>query len=173
MSASCIPACPREHNLLTFSSVSGLLWHRTPPAIPQTWWDGERCFCQSTPNKQTSLHTKHDIHPQPQDVDLEKSFLCGYLKISGLTDEYPVLITVMQKTKQKTIHRENHNFVVLLHAEHLPFRSAHIGNASPGFGGAYNVTVDNRSSFAKSGCWHACGRRCGSSSIDRLLGRRI
>jgi hypothetical protein len=28
-----------------------------------------------------------------QQVDLENSYLCGYLKIKGLTEEYPVLTT--------------------------------------------------------------------------------
>ena len=28
-----------------------------------------------------------------QHVDLENSYLCGYLKIKGLTDEYPTLTT--------------------------------------------------------------------------------
>jgi len=28
-----------------------------------------------------------------QHVDLEKAYLCGYLKIKGLTEEYPTLTT--------------------------------------------------------------------------------
>lgn len=36
------------------------------------------------------------LHLFLQHVDEESSYLCGYLKIRGLTDEYPVLVTFFE-----------------------------------------------------------------------------
>jgi len=42
---------------------------------------------------QKSKGNRYDVEVVLQHVDEENSFLCGYLKIKGLTDEYPTLIT--------------------------------------------------------------------------------
>mmetsp|Transcript_36997 Transcript_36997/g.87064 ORF Transcript_36997/g.87064 Transcript_36997/m.87064 type:complete len:190 (+) Transcript_36997:195-764(+) len=45
---------------------------------------------------QKSGRSSYDVEVELQDVDLDRSFLCGYLKISGLTDEFPVLTTFFE-----------------------------------------------------------------------------
>lgn len=42
---------------------------------------------------QKSKGTSYDVEVILQHVDLENSYLCGYLKIKGLTEDYPVLTT--------------------------------------------------------------------------------
>jgi len=42
---------------------------------------------------QKSKGNRYDVEVVLQHVDEESAFLCGYLKIKGLTDEYPTLIT--------------------------------------------------------------------------------
>uniref|UniRef100_H2ZLR2 Glucose-induced degradation protein 4 homolog n=1 Tax=Ciona savignyi TaxID=51511 RepID=H2ZLR2_CIOSA len=42
---------------------------------------------------QKSKGNCYDVEVTLQNVDLENSFLCGYLKISGLTEEFPTMIT--------------------------------------------------------------------------------
>ncbi|XP_002154894.1 glucose-induced degradation protein 4 homolog isoform X1 [Hydra vulgaris] len=42
---------------------------------------------------QKSKGNCYDVEVVLQHVDQESSFLCGYLKIKGLTDEYPTLVT--------------------------------------------------------------------------------
>lgn len=42
---------------------------------------------------QKSRGNCYDVEVVLHDVDLDNSFLCGFLKIKGLTEEYPVLTT--------------------------------------------------------------------------------
>lgn len=42
---------------------------------------------------QKSKGSKYDVEVVLQHVNEENSFLCGYLKIKGLTDDYPTLVT--------------------------------------------------------------------------------
>lgn len=42
---------------------------------------------------QRSQGKSYDVEVQLQHIDLENSFLCGYLKINGLTFEFPTLTT--------------------------------------------------------------------------------
>uniref|UniRef100_UPI00358DFC2E glucose-induced degradation protein 4 homolog n=1 Tax=Myxine glutinosa TaxID=7769 RepID=UPI00358DFC2E len=42
---------------------------------------------------QKSKGNSYDVEVVLKHVDMEKSFLCGYLKIKGLTEEFPVLTT--------------------------------------------------------------------------------
>jgi len=42
---------------------------------------------------QKSKGNSYNVEVVLQQVDLENAYLCGYLKISGLTDEYPTLTT--------------------------------------------------------------------------------
>mmetsp|Transcript_18034 Transcript_18034/g.41736 ORF Transcript_18034/g.41736 Transcript_18034/m.41736 type:complete len:194 (-) Transcript_18034:469-1050(-) len=56
---------------------------------------------------QRSGRSSYDVEVELQDVDLDNSFLCGYLKISGLTEEYPVLTTYFEAE----IVGRHHNFV--------------------------------------------------------------
>ncbi|RNA41039.1 glucose-induced degradation 4 -like protein [Brachionus plicatilis] len=42
---------------------------------------------------QKSKGTSYDVEVVLQQVDIENSYLCGFLKIKGLTDEYPTLTT--------------------------------------------------------------------------------
>ncbi|RUS83693.1 hypothetical protein EGW08_008541 [Elysia chlorotica] len=42
---------------------------------------------------QTSKGNRYEVEVVLQHVDEEKAFLCGYLKIKGLTEEYPTLTT--------------------------------------------------------------------------------
>ncbi|XP_071814468.1 glucose-induced degradation protein 4 homolog [Apostichopus japonicus] len=45
---------------------------------------------------QKSKGNSYDVEVELQHVDEESSYLCGYLKIRGLTDEYPVLVTFFE-----------------------------------------------------------------------------
>jgi len=45
---------------------------------------------------QQSGRATYEVEVQIQNVDLDKAFLCGYLKISGLTDEFPELTTYFE-----------------------------------------------------------------------------
>eukprot|EP00033_Pygsuia_biforma_P001038 GCRY01001183.1.p1 GENE.GCRY01001183.1~~GCRY01001183.1.p1 ORF type:complete len:189 (+),score=4.69 GCRY01001183.1:305-871(+) len=45
---------------------------------------------------QTNESTQYPVKIVLQHVDLEQSFLCGYLKIEQLTEEYPVLTTYFE-----------------------------------------------------------------------------
>ncbi|XP_059140290.1 glucose-induced degradation protein 4 homolog [Physella acuta] len=42
---------------------------------------------------QKSKKNRYDVEVVLQHVDVEKAFLCGYLQVKGLTDEYPTLTT--------------------------------------------------------------------------------
>ena len=42
---------------------------------------------------QRSKGSQYDVEVILQHVDLESAYLCGYLKIRGLTEEYPTLTT--------------------------------------------------------------------------------
>lgn len=46
--------------------------------------------------KQQSGRAKYDVEVQIKNVDIAKAFLCGYLKITGLTDEFPELTTYFE-----------------------------------------------------------------------------
>ncbi|XP_067859199.1 glucose-induced degradation protein 4 homolog isoform X2 [Heptranchias perlo] len=45
---------------------------------------------------QKSKGNSYDVEVVLQHVDMENSFLCGYLKIKGLTEEYPTLTTFFE-----------------------------------------------------------------------------
>lgn len=45
---------------------------------------------------QKSKGNCYDVEVELQHVDLENSYVCGYLKIKGLTEEYPVLVTFFE-----------------------------------------------------------------------------
>lgn len=45
---------------------------------------------------QQSGRANYDVEVQIQSVDIDRAFLCGYLKISGLTDEFPELTTYFE-----------------------------------------------------------------------------
>mmetsp|Transcript_18074 Transcript_18074/g.41787 ORF Transcript_18074/g.41787 Transcript_18074/m.41787 type:complete len:135 (-) Transcript_18074:778-1182(-) len=65
---------------------------------------------------QRSGRSSYDVEVELQDVDLDNSFLCGYLKISGLTEEYPVLTTYFEAE----IVGRHHNFVTEKWVQHSP-----------------------------------------------------
>lgn len=46
--------------------------------------------------QQMSASHKYRVTVQFQDVNLNESFVCGYLTIEGLTDEYPSLTTFFE-----------------------------------------------------------------------------
>ncbi|CAL1542804.1 unnamed protein product [Lymnaea stagnalis] len=80
-------------NQMTLSEISDL--DPPPPAysslmgIPTTLlYNGSRFQ-----GHQKSKGNRYDVEVVLQHVDVEKAFLCGYLKIKGLTDEYPTLTT--------------------------------------------------------------------------------
>jgi len=56
---------------------------------------------------QQSGRANYDVEVIIQSVDIEKAFLCGYLKISGLTDEFPELTTYFEGE----ILGSHHNFL--------------------------------------------------------------
>ena len=45
---------------------------------------------------QQSGRANYDVEVQIQSVDIDNAFVCGYLKISGLTDEFPELTTYFE-----------------------------------------------------------------------------
>jgi len=59
------------------------------PGVTQTLLYNGSCF----KGHQKSKGNQYDVEVILQHVDLENSFLCGYLKIKGLTNEYPTLTT--------------------------------------------------------------------------------
>jgi hypothetical protein len=56
---------------------------------------------------QQSGRATYDVEVVLQNVDLSKAFLCGYLKILGLTDEFPELTTYFEGE----IVGERHSFI--------------------------------------------------------------
>jgi len=45
---------------------------------------------------QQSGRANYEVEVQIQSVDIDNAFVCGYLKISGLTDEFPELTTYFE-----------------------------------------------------------------------------
>lgn len=46
--------------------------------------------------KQRSDHSTYEVHVELKHVDIAESFLCGYLKIKGLTEDHPTLTTYFE-----------------------------------------------------------------------------
>ncbi|RPB10842.1 hypothetical protein P167DRAFT_490418 [Morchella conica CCBAS932] len=46
--------------------------------------------------KQTSDRSTYDVHVELKHVDMSESFLCGYLRIQGLTEDHPTLTTYFE-----------------------------------------------------------------------------
>jgi len=55
---------------------------------------------------QSSTNMTYNVEVSLQDVDIRESFLCGYLNIQGLTEEYPSLTTFFEAE----IIGKNHRF---------------------------------------------------------------
>ncbi|CAM9409784.1 unnamed protein product [Lampetra planeri] len=64
------------------------LWAAQPGAVAGLLYSGARFRGQ-----QKSKGKSYDVEVVLQHVDMESAFLCGYLKIKGLTEEYPELTT--------------------------------------------------------------------------------
>jgi len=46
--------------------------------------------------QQTSDRSTYEVHVELKHVDMSESFLCGYLRIKGLTEDHPTLITYFE-----------------------------------------------------------------------------
>ncbi|XP_055875202.1 glucose-induced degradation protein 4 homolog isoform X1 [Biomphalaria glabrata] len=83
------------HLMNQMNDISNLELDPPPPAfsslmgIPTTLLYNGSCF----QGHQKSKGRCYDVEVVLQHVDTEKAFLCGYLKIKGLTTEYPTLTT--------------------------------------------------------------------------------
>lgn len=78
------------------SGLSGLGYEyshmRSIPTIPSTFLRPGSKF----EGTQESERQRYDVEVEIKHVDMRESFLCGYLKIQGLTDDHPTLTTYFE-----------------------------------------------------------------------------
>ena len=77
------------------SSPTSLLLHNTSDHSRRIEIGGLAAGARFT-GQQKSKRNSYGVKVELKNVDFEQSFLCGYLSISGLTEEYPVLTTFFE-----------------------------------------------------------------------------